>query len=219
MSRARFLLPALLPLAAFATGPRPVELTIPLPPRLALRPGASVGFLDFRDDGAYTWVHPGKEMLNALRRDLNRAANLRLLDAPAAPLPEQEFDEIVRNASYMRRVAEKMGADYLLAGEVRYSVTDASGYYPVQRERRDGTTETVTEYQELREYKAAFDFYVFDGHSGALAGKDRFTSQMRLQQRATEDLGGFYAVYEKIRTDLLNLIVPAQRREVRYLFR
>ena len=205
-----------LPLLA---GTRPVELEVPLPPTLTLRAGARVGFLEVREDGAYTWVHPGGEMINAMRRDLFRAGNLRLVDAPAAPLPEQPFSEIERNAPYMKRVGEKLAADYLLTGETHFSAQDASGYYPAEIERPDGLTETITRYQEMREFRMTFDFYLFDAHTGTLVYKDHFTAKQLLPQGATEDLGGFYLLYDRIKIDLLTLLTPTKRKEIRYLFR
>lgn len=220
MIRPRLLAGLLLTAAVGApAGARPVEIEIPLPARLPLRPNATLGFLAFRDEGAYTWVHPGKELENALRRDLVRSPSLRVLAAPAAPLPEQDFSEIVKNVPYLRRIGEKLGADYLITGEVRYTVRDTSGYYPYERTLPDGSTEQVTRYQEMKEYKLVYDFYLFDGHSGELVHQDRFTALRNLPQGATEDLAGFYGAYERIRLDLTSLLSPVKRTEVRYLYR
>ena len=100
--------------SAVHAGTRPIELEVPLPPTLSLRTGARIGFLEIREDGAYTWVHPGGELINAMRRDLFRAGNLRLVDAPAAPLPEQRSQVRSRATSICLSTPENASSNVIV---------------------------------------------------------------------------------------------------------
>jgi hypothetical protein len=191
---------------------RTVEVEVPLPPQLKLEHGARLGFFALHENGQLQWSHAGAELVNAVRRDLLRAGNLRLADGVPAALEGRSPEALATDGAFVKQTAARLEADYLLAGELSLETREMTVFFKPET----GSSAAAAPHQEIT---LVFNFYLYDGHTGALIHQERFTARDRFTADEAKDPAGILRLYELFRRDLLKLIASSRRREIRYLFK
>lgn len=200
---------------AGAGSAKTVEVEVPLPPQLKLLHGAKLGFYEIPESGSVQWPQAGAEWINAIRRDLLRAGNLRLADGVPAAREGRSLDALVGDAAFVRKTAARLGVDYLLAGELSLETRELTAFFKPTPDSPPGGTGAAP-HQEIT---AVFNFRLFDGRTGALMHPERFSAHDRFAAIEAKDPASILRLYGLMRRDLLRLIASSRRREIRYLFK
>lgn len=164
-------------------------------------------------------VDLNREMVGLLRRELRKRTGLRVLDVEPPPLPEQNLDELVKNASFWKDMGEKYGADLILTASLGYEISDRSGFVqedyisPVtgQRIRR-------TRYADREGFAMDFHVYFLRGRTGELAFDDKFSEDSTLDGRGNDPLTVLFGMFDHIEPEVMGIISPKQKVESRILF-
>ncbi len=205
----------LVAMTAGAGNARTVEVEVPLPPQLKLAHGARLGFFAIPESGQPQWVHAGAELVNAIRRDLLRAGNLRLAEGVPAALEGRSPGALSGDAAFVKQAAGRQEADYLLAGELSLETREMTAFFKPAPDSVPGGPGAAP-HQEIT---LVFNFRLFDGHTGMLIHQDRFTARDRFTTAGEKEPAGILRLYDLFRRDLLRLIASSRRREIRYLFK
>jgi len=195
-----------------------VGLEVSLPPRVQTSPGETVLVAMFRAND-HERIDIGLEMARWARREIARSTDLRVLDVPPPPIPEQRPEKLAVNDVFWKRLGEDFRADIIVSGVVEFHVEDQSGF--VTRDYEDPVTlQTVrrTVYLERRGFKLKVELFVLKGDNGALLLADTWSEERVLDGTAAEDLQMFYDSLEMAKDDQRAVFLPMTVREPRYLW-
>jgi hypothetical protein len=195
-----------------------VPIGLPLPSRMDTT-GIRTILVTHYIEGDHPHLELSQEMVDLLRRTLERETNFRILAVEPPHLPEQTVEDLLRNAEYWRTIARRYGADLVLSGEVLFDIENRSGFVaedyisPVtgQRIRR-------TRYAEQEAFKLGLQLFFFLGETGELAYRDRFGEEALIEGDGVDHLQMFYAMMNRVEPEFLGILKPSMRRETRYLF-
>jgi hypothetical protein len=159
-------------------------------------------------------VDLGREMVNALRRDLHNHTSLQPVGDPAPPLPEQPLRELLANTGFWRSLADKYGADLVIAGETSYRTADRSGFQEVdaispvtgQRIRRTVMVQREAFLLDLR-------LFFLRGSTGELLYEDHYNTETTRDGMGYDRLASLLDLYDQMSTDILS-VVSAQPQTV-----
>ena len=195
-----------------------IGLEVSLPPRVPTVPGERVLVAMFRAND-HERLDLGLEMARWARREIARSTDLRVIDVPPPPIPEQRPEKLAVNDVFWKRLGEDFRADIIVSGVVDYRIEDLSGF--VTRDDEDPVTlQTVrrTVYTERRGFKLKVELFVIQGDNGALLLADSWTEERVLDGTAAEDLQMFYESLEMAKDDQRAVFLPMTIREPRYLW-
>ena len=121
----------------------------------------------------FCWL--SQEMVDLLRRTLERETDFKILTVEPPNLPEQTVEDLLKNVEFWRSIGRRYGADLILSGEVLFDIENRSGFVaedyisPVtgQRVRR-------TRYAEQEAFDLSLQVFFFSGETGELSYRDRF---------------------------------------------
>lgn len=149
---------------------------------------------------------------------LKRRTTFEVLEVDPPPLPEQELNEVVKNTSYWRRIAQRFAADLIVAGAVKFERTDKSGFVsedvinPLngQRIRR-------TRYTEREGFDLAVTLYFFGGATGDLLYEQRLTEEAIYEGRGNDGLTALHQLADRSSGDVIGVLMPREKVETRHL--
>ena len=155
-----------------------------------------------------------KEMVASLHRDLHNHTALQTVGDPAPPLPEQPLRELLANTGFWRRLADKYGADLVIAGETSYRTADRSGFQEVdaispvtgQRIRRTVMVEREAFMLDLR-------LFFLRGSTGELLYEDHYNAETTRDGMGYDRLATLLDLYDQMSHDIL-AVVSAQPQTV-----
>jgi len=195
-----------------------VPIGLPLPARMDVSGVRTILITQFVE-GDHPHLALSQEMVDLLRRTLERETDFKILTVEPPHLPEQTVEDLVRNAEFWRSIALRYGADLVLSGEVRFDVENRSGFVaedyisPVtgQRVRR-------TRYAEQESFDLSLQVFFFSGETGELSYRDRFGEEALMEGDPVDHLHMFYAMMNRLESEILGILKPRKRQETRYLF-
>jgi hypothetical protein len=212
-------LPLLLPAGYAAAGTVEVPVTLPLPERIDMTgiDTVLVTRLVLLTDNPK--VDLNREMVGLMKRELGKKTALHVLDVEPPPLPEQSLDELTADSPFWRDLAEKYGADLILAGSLGYEMTDRSGFVqedfisPVtgQRVRR-------TRFADREGFEMHLHLYFLRGRNGKLVYDDRFTEDTTMEGRGNDPLTALFAMFEHIESEVMGIVARKEKTERRTIF-
>jgi len=201
-----------------AEGSVQVPIGLPLPARMDVS-GVRTILLAHHVEGDHPHLALSQEMVDLLRRTLERETDFKILTVDPPNLPEQTVEDLIRNAEFWRSIARRYGADLVLSGEVLFDVENRSGFVaedyisPVtgQRVRR-------TRYAEQEAFDLSLQVFFFSGETGELSYRDRFGEEALIEGDPVDHLHMFNAMMNRLESEILGILKPRKRQETRYLF-
>lgn len=201
-----------------AAGTVPVQVKLPIPQKIDVTGMRRLLVAGFRasDDPQ---VDVDQEFIAFTRDTLRKRSSFEILNVDAPPLPEQEIEDIIRNAAYWRRVAQRYSADLIVAGTLEFERSDKSGFiqedvispYTGQRLRR-------TRYMEREGFTMSSRLYYFKGETGELLYEQRLSEEATFDGRGHDGLTALHQLTDRSIPEILGVLMPRQKTETRYLF-
>lgn len=200
-----------------ASGVR-VGIELPVPPRintLAVRKILVARFVATE----HASLDTGREFVRFVRRELAKGTKFEVLDVDPPALPEQPAEELPRNSTFWKHIAEEYGADLVISGRIGFTTSDRSGFVqedvisPVtgQKVRR-------TVFAEREEYVLDANLWFFKGANGAFLYEDTFRDTQVYDGKSNDALQIFFNLADRMTPDLLGILVPQKRQESRFIY-
>jgi len=195
-----------------------VQVSLPVPQRIDVTGMRRVLVGDFRaNDNPDLDVNI--EYVKHLRDLLKHRSSFEIIDADPPPLPEQELADVVKNAAYWKRIAQRFSADLVVAGVADFEKTDRSGFVSEdiinpstgQRYRR-------TRYAEREAFNLAVTHYFFKGSTGELLYEGRLTEEAVYEGRGNDTLTALQQLADRMAPEIIGVVAPREKSETRYLF-
>ena len=201
-----------------SAGTVPVQVRLPIPQKIDVTGMRRLLVAGFRASD-HPQMDVDEEFIDFTRDMLRKRSTFEILDVDPPPLPEQEMKDIIRNASYWRRLASRYSADLIIAGSVDFERTDKSGFiqediispYTGQRLRR-------TRYAEREGFSMSTRLYYFMGETGELLYDQRLSEEATFDGRGHDGLAALHQLTERSVPEVLGVLMPRQKTETRYLF-
>ncbi len=207
----------LLPLSALARA-IPVTIQLPLAARMDVSNVRTILIANYVE-GDHPDLALSHELVRLLRRLLEKGTKFRILEVAPPNLPEQTVESLIRNKEFWRTIAQRYGADLILSGEILFGTENRSGFVsedyvsPVtgQRIRR-------TRFAEQEAFDLALRIFFFSGETGEIAYQDTFSETALQEGDGVDHLQMFYSLMSRLEPEILGVLKPRKRQEVRYLF-
>jgi len=197
-----------------------VPVRLPLPARLDLSRQKSLlvaGFLSNETD----LMDTGREIVRFLRAEFHKHTALEVRDVTPPPaVPEQPVEEFIANAEFWKHLGREHEADLILSGLVRYSRRDVSGFGDVDIvSETTGQKVRQTKFIEQEKFIFEVEVFFFDGATGSLRYRDRFQRSAIYRGLSNDPITAFYELSETIAGDVLAVVSPRTRDDVRVIFK
>jgi hypothetical protein len=160
-----------------------------------------------------------KEMVRALRKDLDKNTDFLILDDPPPAPPEQRLEDLKKNEPFFMALAEEFRADLIISGQILFTTVDRSGF--VEGEYISPTTgrRTIrTYYADRTGYTLKLDLIFVRGSDGRLVYDTSFVQDVMVNTDESDPLSIFFDLAERFHDSYLSIMAPQTRTEIRYLF-
>lgn len=196
-----------------------VTLAVPMKERIDLDGMHTVLLTQLIVDKETPEVDLGRELVTSLRRDLKNGTSLQPVGDPAPALPEQPLQELLQNTGFWRRLADKYGADLIIAGETSYRTADRSGFQEVdaispvtgQRIRRTVMVQREAFLLDLR-------LFFLRGSTGELLYEDHYNAENTRNGMGFDRLTSLIDLYEQMSNDILGVVSSRPQTVQRTIF-
>jgi hypothetical protein len=196
-----------------------VTLEVPMKEKIDLTGLNKVLLTQLIVDQETPTVDLGKEIVDVLRRDLRRRTHLEPDAGPAPALPEQPIRDLLANTGFWRNLADKHGADLIVAGETSYRTADRSGYEQIdaisevtgQRVRR-------TVYVQREAFILDLRLFFLRGSTGELLYEDHFNANETRPGMGYDRLAALLDLYDQLADDIMGIVSPQPRQVQRTIF-
>lgn len=208
----------LLALSAAGAGVIEVQVRLPMPQKIDVTGLRRVLVGGFRA-GDNPDLDIDVEYVKFLKGLLKRRSSFEVVDADAPPLPEQELADVVKNAAYWKRIAQRFSADLIVAGVVDFERNDKSGF--VQEDiinPTNGQRYRRTRYAEREAFNLAATHYFFKGATGELLYEGKLTEESMYEGRGNDALSALFQLAERMSPEIMGVLMPREKSETRYLF-
>ncbi|HEX5043182.1 MAG TPA: tetratricopeptide repeat protein [Candidatus Polarisedimenticolaceae bacterium] len=197
-----------------------LSVMLPLPARLDLSNDKTLlvaSFLTRQTD----LLDVGNELARFLRGEFRKKAPLQVLEVTPPPaIPEQTLDDLAANRDFWQMLGREHGADLIVSGGIRFDRRDASGFQEVEDiSPITGQKIRTTRFVEQEQFTYELDILFLDGHTGALRLRDRLSRGAVFRGQANDPITAFYQLSEAVAGDVLAVVAPRTREELRVLFR
>ena len=197
-----------------------LSVMLPLPARLDLSNDKTLlvaSFLTRQTD----LLDVGNELARFLRSEFRKKAPLQVLEVTPPPaIPEQTLDDLAANRDFWQMLGREHGADLIVSGGIRFDRRDASGFQEVEDVSPiTGQKIRTTRFVEQEQFTYELDILFLDGHTGALRLRDRLSRGALFRGQANDPITAFYQLSEAVAGDVLAVVAPRTREELRILFR
>jgi len=197
-----------------------LSVMLPLPARLDLSNDKTLlvaSFLARQTD----LMDVGSELARFLRIEFRKKGPLQVLEVTPPPaIPEQTLDDLAANRDFWQMLGREHGADLIVSGQIRFDRRDASGFQEVEDiSPITGQKIRTTRFVEQEQFTYELDILFLDGHTGALRLRDRLSRGAVFRGQANDPITAFYQLSEAVAADVLAVVAPRTREEVRILFR
>jgi hypothetical protein len=197
-----------------------VEVPLPVPARLDLGKAESLLVASFLVNDT-DLIDANREIVRYLRGEFRKRTGLEVLEVTPAPaIPEQTVEDLVANAAFWRHLGQEFRADILVSGVMGYGRRDVSGFKDVDVvDDRTGQKVRTTRFVEQEQFDFELEVFFFDGKSGALLHRDRFTRSSVYRGLSNDPITAFYDLSGTIAGDVLAVVSQSTRPDPRVLFK
>lgn len=190
-----------------------------LPPRLDVSKYESLLVASFKPEES-DLLDVNRELTRYLRRQITKDSSLTVREVvPPPAIPEQTIDDLIANAEFWRHLGREYDADLVVSGVVNFSRRETSGFRNVDTiSRTTGQKVRETRFVEEEEFTHSLQILFMDGRTGELLYRDRIERTARFPGTTNDALTVFYGLVEAIARDVLAVVSPRMREDVRLVF-
>jgi len=135
-------------------------------------------------------------------------------------VPEQLFSDLIANREFWKYLGREYGADVIVSGVMLYDRRDASGFRDVDVvSPTTGQKVRQSQFVEEERFGYELDIIFVDGATGELLFRDRLQRSARFRGTQNDPITAFYELSESIAPDLLAIVKPRSREDVRFVFK
>jgi tetratricopeptide (TPR) repeat protein len=197
-----------------------LPVLLPLPARLdvsSVKTLLVASFLSRETD----LLDAGHELARFLRTEFRKKSALQVLEVTPPPaIPEQTLEDLAANREFWQMLGREHGADLIVSGSIRFDRRDASGFQEVDEvSPLTGQKIRATRFVEQEQFTYELDLLFMDGHTGELRFRDRLARGAIFRGQSNDPITAFYQLSEAVAGDVLAVVAPRTREDVRILFR
>ena len=162
-----------------------------------------------------------RELVRFLRSELRKNTELAILPViPPPAVPEQTLGDMIANAEFWKYLGREFGADLIVSGVMLYDRRDSSGFRDVDViSPTTGQKVRQSQFVEQERFKYELDIIFMDGKTGELLFRDRVQRSAVFRGTQNDPITAFYELCESIAPDVLAIVRPRTREDVRFVFK
>lgn len=170
--------------------------------------------------GATDLLETNREITRFLRREFHKRSRLDVLDVTPAPaIPEQTVEDLLANHEFWKHLGREYGADLIVSGVVDFLREDRSGFQDVDVVSPvTGQKVRETRFVEQVQFTYTMDLFFIEGATGTLVFRDRLHRSATYPEGANDPLTAFHELVGTIVREVLAVISPRVREDVRFIF-
>jgi hypothetical protein len=197
-----------------------VTVSLPVPPRLELGGVHTLLVASFHDNDT-PLIDVNRELVRFLRGEFGKGTELEVLPVvPPPAIPEQSLEDLVANREFWQHLGREHGADIIVSGEVSFGRQDVSGFREVDVvSQSTGQKVRQTRFVEQERFDYEVEVIFMDGASGALLFRDRLQRATVYRGSQNDPISAFFELSESIAEDVLAIVKPRTREDVRIIFK
>jgi hypothetical protein len=197
-----------------------VAVTLPVPARLDLGDRRTVLVASFITDESEL-LDVNRELVRFVRAELRKHSGLELLPVvPPPAVPEQTLEDMIANAEFWKYLGQEFAADLIVSGIMRYDRRDSSGFRDVDViSPTTGQKVRQSQFVEQERFSYELDLVFMDGRTGELLFRDRLQRSAVFRGTQNDPINAFYELSESIAPDLLAIVRPRTREDIRFVFK
>ena len=197
-----------------------VAVTLPVPARLDIGGRKTLLVASFITEES-DLLDVNRELVRFVRTELHKHATLEILPVvPPPAVPEQTLEDMIANAEFWKYLGEEFGADLIVSGIMRYDRRDSSGFRDVDViSPTTGQKVRQSQFVEQERFSYELDLIFMDGRTGGLLFRDRLQRSAVFRGTQNDPITAFYELSESIAPDVLAIVKPRTREDVRFVFK
>jgi hypothetical protein len=197
-----------------------VSVALPVPARLDLEGRKTLLVASFRTDESHL-LDINRELVRFIRSEYRKHTKLEILPiAPPPAVPEQTLADMIANHEFWKFLGGEYGADVIVSGVMKYDRRDSSGFQDVDViSPATGQKVRQSQFVEQERFSYELDIIFMDGMTGQLLFQDRVQRSAVFRGTQNDPISAFYELSESIAPDVLAIIRPRTRQDVRFVFK
>jgi hypothetical protein len=197
-----------------------VSVELPVPARLDLEGRKTLLVASFRTDESHL-LDINRELVRFIRSEYRKHTQLEILPvAPPPAVPEQTLPDMIANHAFWKFLGGEYGADVIVSGVMKYDRRDSSGFQDVDViSPATGQKVRRSQFVEQERFSYELDIIFMDGMTGQLLYQDRVQRSAVFRGTQNDPISAFYELSESIAPELLAIIKPRTRQDVRFVFK
>jgi hypothetical protein len=191
-----------------------------LPPRMDLEGYENLLVASFLTEDN-DLLDTNRELTRHLRGEFSKRGRLDVLDVTPAPaIPEQTVEDLLANIEFWKHLGREHDADLIVSGVVSYNSRETSGFQDVDVVSPvTGQKVRETRFVEQEQFTYTMEVFFIDGATGELKFRDRLQRGASYPGTSNDALSAFYGLVESITKDVLAVVSPRVREDVRLVYR
>jgi len=197
-----------------------VTVTLPVPARLDLGDRSSVLVASFLTDESHL-LDINRELVRFIRSELRKKTELDVLPiVPPPAVPEQTLQDMILNREFWKYLGREYDVDVIVSGIMTYDRRDSSGFRDVDViSPTTGQKVRQSQFVEQERFLYELDVIFMDGKTGELLFRDRLQRSAVFRGTQNDPITAFYDLSESIGPDVLAIVKPRTRQDVRFVFK
>lgn len=197
-----------------------VSVALPVPARLDLGDRKTLLVASFRTDESHL-LDINRELVRFIRSEYRKHTDLEIVPiAPPPAVPEQTLADMIANQEFWRFLGGEYGADVIVSGVMKYDRRDSSGFKDVDViSPATGQKVRRSQFVEQERFSYELDIIFMDGKTGQLLFQDRVQRSAVFRGTQNDPISAFYELSESIAPDVLAILKPRTRQDVRFVFK
>jgi hypothetical protein len=197
-----------------------VTVKLPVPARLALADGTTLLVASFLTDESHL-LDINRELVRFIRSEYRKHTEFEVLPvSPPPAVPEQTLADMIANREFWKYLGGEYGADVIVSGVMLYDRRDSSGFRDVDViSPSTGQKIRQSQFVEQERFLYELDIIFMDGATGELLFRDRMQRSALYRGTQNDPIAAFYELSDSMAPDVLAIIRPRTREDVRFLFK
>ena len=197
-----------------------VVVQLPVPARLDLGDRKTMLVASFLTEESHL-LDINRELVRFIRSEYRKDSKLDVLSVvPAPAVPEQRLSDLIANREFWKYLGGEYGADVIVSGVMLYDRRDSSGFQDVDVvSSTTGQKVRQSQFVEQERFLYELDIIFMDGATGELLFRDRLQRSSMFRGTQNDPITAFFDLSESIAPDVLAIVEPRMREDVRFVFK
>jgi hypothetical protein len=197
-----------------------VSVPLPVPARLDLEGRRRLLVASFLAQESHL-LDVNRELVRFVRGEFRKRTDLEVLPVTPPPaVPEQRLEDMIANHEFWKYLGREYDAEVIVSGVMQYDRRDSSGFRDVDViSPSTGQKVRQSQFVEQERFSYALDVLFFDGRTGELLFRDRLQRESLFRGTQNDPITAFYDLSDSIAPDLLAIVKPRTREDVRFVFK